>query len=47
MIIQPMCEEPSENADVTGLYCEGAPGHRGDHWATTAITWPASEVSDD
>jgi len=33
------CSEPSENADVTGIYCELPEGHRGDHEATMVITW--------
>ena len=33
------CSAPSENADVTGIYCELPEGHTGNHEATTIMTW--------
>ena len=33
------CGYPSENAYMTGIYCELPEGHAGDHEAVTAITW--------
>jgi hypothetical protein len=33
------CSVPSENADVTGIYCELPEGHTGDHEAMMVITW--------
>lgn len=33
------CGAPSENADVTRIYCELPEGHTGNHEATMTITW--------
>lgn len=37
------CAHPSENADVTGIYCELPEGHKGDHEALVPYTWKDEE----
>jgi hypothetical protein len=33
------CSAPSENADVTGIYCELPEGHEGPHEAMVPYLW--------